>query len=462
MVGWYPAGYHAGTMRSLLVLPAMLTACPGPGDSAALEDCTRVDEGIGSIVHVCWEQPEDGTIDLSYRVKDEAWRPTLAVPFETGPHQLPLLGLPFDVEVEWEIHLNGELIARGSLHTDPLPADIPQPRLLVSEPALLDPESPWLLTSIDQPNEIGTPDLTWLIVLDRQGRVVWALDTPRGWITMHPRTSADGEAILMDLNSHLGTFDRGATSQVRRLGLDGGVQQTWDTPGLHHPFTQLPDGSIAWGAWGEGLETLEILDPEGRQRTLWACEGYHDDRDLAGVPCSSNTLSWSEERGAFLFSFYTTHTVVEIDGESGETRAWFGQIPGGWSFDPPESAFDWQHGAYLTQAGTLLATMRAPGDPEQSVAREYALHPDEQRLEQLWSYGLGEGIYAPELGEAVRLPGGNTLINYGSGLRIREVTPEGALAWDLSFDRGSLLGRSEPLEDLYALWPELDDPDQGR
>ena len=56
------------------------------------------------------------------------------------------------------------------------------------------------------------------------------------------------------------------------------------------------------------------------------------------------------------------------------------------------------------------------------------------------------------MGEAHRLPNGNTLHNYGSNARLREVTPEGQVVWDVQWS-GSLIARSTPIEDLYALMP---------
>ena len=55
-------------------------------------------------------------------------------------------------------------------------------------------------------------------------------------------------------------------------------------------------------------------------------------------------------------------------------------------------------------------------------------------------------------GEAHRLPGGNTLHNYGSAARLREITPDGEVVWDADWDAG-YMGRSEPVADLYALAP---------
>ncbi len=454
MVWLYPSGYHAGTMRrATTTLALLLSGCPGPRDSAAPADCTRVDTTVGSIVHVCWDQPSEGTVNLHYRVAGEDWRPTLVAPLEAGQQELPLLGLPFGVSVEYRATLDGEPLCEGVIDTAPLPPTLPHIELLTADPEAWDPDSPWLLASIDHLNEAGTSAGTWVFITDRLGRIVWALETPAQRMSLHPRISADGAAILMDLNSHFGVFDRGAASQVQRLGIDGLVQQTWDTPGLHHPYTDLPDGSLAWGAWGEGLETLEVIDPSGAQRSLWDCAEYHAAQGMPGTNCSSNTLEHDAASDRFLFSFYTTHTVVEIDASNGETQRWFGQMPGSWGFEPADSAFVWQHGARYTEGGTLLASMRLDATSDETVVREYSLDSASETLREIWSFGEGQGLYAPELGEAVRLPGGNTLHSYGTGARIREVSPDGTVVWDLAFSPGSWLGRATPVENLYALWP---------
>lgn len=441
-----------------LLIPLLVCGCPPRDDTGVDALSVRIDADIGSLVWVSWEQAEADTMVVEYSFDGGARTSTPQVELEPGPQQLPLLGIPFDAEVELVLHRVATFGAvetqTATIHTDPLPAGLPEPTLLAADSSLYDPTTPWLLTSIDKPGDVGTPEATWTIILDRDGRVVWALETPAFRLTMHPRISADGRAILMDLNSHMGTFDRGAASQVQRVGIDGGLQATWDTPGLHHPYTDLPDGSLAWGAWGDDLETLELLDPDGAQRTLWDCADYHAAQGMPETNCSSNTISWDPASERFLFSFYTTHTVVEIDGASGETTRWFGQMPGGWTFEPEDSAFVWQHGAYLTAEGTLLCSMRAPDGAEETVAREYRLDAHSETLQEIWSYGLGQDLFAPELGEAYRLPGGNTLLNYGSGTHIREVTPSGATAWELSFATGSLLGRSTPIDDLYALLPD--------
>jgi len=134
----------------------------------------------------------------------------------------------------------------------------------------------------------------------------------------------------------------------------------------------------------------------------------------------------------------------------------YSQHTDAWAFDPPETAFWWQHGCYYTEEGTLLTSSYVAEDDDELVVREYTLDEDAQTLRQVWSYRGDEAVHGETMGEAWRLPGGNTLHNYGEGQRIREVTPDGSVVWDLDFSGGGLLwelGRTTPLEDLYALLP---------
>ena len=58
------------------------------------------------------------------------------------------------------------------------------------------------------------------------------------------------------------------------------------------------------------------------------------------------------------------------------------------------------------------------------------------------------------MGEVHRLPGGNTLHNYGEESRLREVTPDGAIVWEVWWEGDEHIGRSTPFADLYDLAPD--------
>ncbi len=463
MLRWSTVFWSAALPRTCPLLLALgCTACgpgdpldSGPAESSRYGDLqARLHEDFGSLVHATWQQADPGVSWVEYSFQDEEWLAGPSVERGAGLQQQLLLGVPYDVELSWRVvGESGVRSGEQSIHTDPLPEATLQADLLLAEEGL-EPSLRYLLVSLDGRDGTGAPYQAWTFIVDRQGRVVWALDTPAQRTTLLPRISKDGADILVDHNSFWASFDGGAASQVQRMKLEGTLLATYDTPGLHHSFTDLPDGSLAWGSTNGFSEVLALLPPAGEQQSLWSCSAFYQQLGTLGT-CAANTLEHDEASDSFMFSFFSSDSVVQIDASSGETLRWFGQLEGAWGFDPEGSAFWWQHGAHLTDQGTLLlSTADADGaEAGETLAREYELDLEQEQLRQIWSFGAGQGIYAEELGEAHRLPGGNTLHNYGTARHLREIGPQGELLWELHWPEGGGLGRSTAIEDLYALLP---------
>ncbi len=451
---------------ALLLLPLLLLAgrCDGPDTGPDSEPpawepaqglSAELYAEIGSLVTARWEQIEACTGTVAFRFEDEAWRQAPERELPPGDAEQLLLGVPYGAEAEIRLEQRCEGREAWSsepivIATDPLPEGLPHAALISAEDGAWDPGVQYLVTSLDSREDATDPNACWTVIVDRRGRTVWALPSPQQRVTLSPRVGVDGRSILIDHNSYWGIFDSGEASQVQRVDILGQEIERYDTPGLHHPFTELPDGGIAWGAASGMTELLQVLAPGASEpTTLWSCQGFHQSLGSL-LPCSANTLTWSEARGSYLFSFFSTDTVVEIDDE-GSTLRWFGALPGAWAFEPSDSQFFWQHGPVFTDEGTLLlSTLNGePGD--ETLVREYALDEANETLVQVFAFGAGEGIYGDELGEAWRLPGGNTLHNMGTAQRIREITPEGEVVWDLSWSRGSFVGRSEPVGELWGM-----------
>ena len=422
-----------------------------PGDlSDRVSDMSAtIHDEQGSIVVVSWQQLEDAHGWVEYAVEGEGWVRTPAQDLEAGAQEQLLLGIPYGSVVSLRLVETGDAGTATSddvsLATDKLPGGIPEAELLTADADRYDPDRPWLLAGV----------YDWTIILDRQGRVVWASETPLLRSTLQPQPSADGGDLLIDHGSFWGLFDGGARSQVQRMKIDGTVVDTYDTYGLHHPFTELPDGSIVWGAMDGDNETLERLNPDGTQERITSCHALLGSYDGEGY-CGTNTIRYSPEHDSFLWSLYSHDTIFEVDASTGEALHTFGQHEDAWAFDPPESGFWWQHGGHYTEAGTLLLSTYLADEDAELVVREYELDEDAQTLRQVWSFRGDEAVQGETMGEAHRLPGGNTLHNYGQGQRVREVTPDGEVVWDVTWTGGGLvweLGRTSPLEDLYAFAP---------
>jgi len=407
-----------------------------------------IHDDLGSVVVVSWEQLQDERGWVEYSFDAGEWLTSPQLEWASGDQEQVLLGIPYGADVSLrlvnDLEAGPTTSAEVSISTDRLPGSIPTPTVISADSSRYDPDTPFLL--------VGLWD--WTVVLDRQGRVVWALETPAWRGTLQPQPSHDLSTLLIDHGSFWAIFDGGEASQVIRVTMDGTVLQTYDTPGLHHPFTEIADGSIVWAALDGGNETLEKLTPEGQQQRIASCHallGSYGDKGY----CGSNTIRWRESTDSFLYSLYSHDTIFEVDHSTGQALRSFGHHDDAWDFDPPSSAFWWQHGGHYTEAGTLLTSSYRDEDDDELVVREYELDEDTHTLKAIWSYGQGEAVHAETMGEAHRLPGGNTLHNYGSAVRLREVTPEGEVVWDLDWEGNGLdeVGRSTPLEDLYAFAP---------
>ncbi len=451
----------------LLALLSLYLACTGdepgdtqddlPGDSDADTDADtdiplfsdigwELLEDYGSVVRVSWEQGLAAEGHLRFGFDEGVWLQSPQRSFEPGPQEELLLGVPYDTELSFTLVTEQGESEAITAQTGPVPEDLPVPSLLAGDAEAWEPSAPYMLMSL-------SGNTAWTVIVDRAGRVVWMHPTDRLYTTLYARTSHDGRDLLIDYNSYWSRFDGGATSTVLRMKIDGSEQQSHATPGLHHPFLELPDGSLLWGAADGSTETLEQLDSSGVQSTLWSCSDWQQEVGARGV-CQSNTLFYDEAGDRLLYSFWSNETILELDRATGTVLRYFGHEQGAWGFAEGSAPFWWQHGATYTEAGTLMTSSHADDGDVELVVREYALDEEAEELVEIWSFGEGQGVMGYEMGDALRLPGGNTLHNYGAGTRLREVTPEGVVVWDLDWDPGVTLGYSKPLEDLYALAPE--------
>jgi len=410
-------------------------------------------ETMGSILVASWDQDETATSWIEFSVDEGVWLSSPPIERESGMAEELVLGVPFSsdvkVRVAWE---SGGAIAVGetiTAQTADLPDGAPIADSADGDPDQWDNDSPYVLVSTYGVN--SQVDGGWAFIVDRQGRTVWAMPANTFRISLQTQLSHDGTQILIDQNSFWAIFDEGDASQIDRVDIEGNVIATYDTPGMHHPFTELADGSLVWGSVGtRHMDELTKLTPDGTQSILFECTNEH--LGEGHNYCSSNTIYWDETTDTFLYSFYSTNTVLHIDNQSGEVLNAFGHIDDVWEFDPAESAFWWQHGVHFTDTGTLLVSTKNEYNGEETMVREYALDEENQTLVEAWNFGEGEGVFADTMGEADYTTGGNILHNYGSTARLREVTPEGDVVWDIQWT-ADYIGRSTTIPDLYALYP---------
>jgi hypothetical protein len=88
---------------------------------------------------------------------------------------------------------------------------------------------------------------------------------------------------------------------------------------------------------------------------------------------------------------------------------------------------------------------------------EFDIDRDARTLTERFRYTQGPE-WPSAKGMAIRLPNGNTLVNYGTGGVIREVTADGRTVFGVKFDVpggddffNKMVGHNVLLDDLYAL-----------
>jgi len=433
------------------------TGDTGPVPAASLTAVSgAVHAEHGSIVVVSWEQDQAADVWVEYSFEVGSWRQTPLRSEDAGAHQELLLGVPYATDVTWRVvtdNAGGQVSSLDqTTTTDPLPASVPVSSITTYDEAGVDADAEYVLVSVPQnPGNFGDP--WWVLIVDRLGRPVWGRQSDAGRMSMHPRLSWDGTAILHDQNQFWSEFGLGEDGTVQKVRIDGTIVHEWPAPGLHHPHQELPDGSLAYGAFTSYYdESLAVTAPDDSISYLWSCDEWAT--GIGAYPaCASNTLNYDEATDTFLFSFWTLETVIQIDG-AGTALRWFGHAPDSYAFSPVSSTFWFQHGAHLTDAGTLLISTHQTETDKQLVAREYTIDTVAEELVEVWNVGVDQGVIGNQMGDAYRTPGGHTLQTYGTQSRMREYQPDGTVVWDISFPQVSHVGRATALPDLYALAPE--------
>ncbi|MDG1481161.1 MAG: aryl-sulfate sulfotransferase [Myxococcota bacterium] len=446
----------------------LLLACPAePADVSSIfeiEDTAAtpqtgdiiwsINETVGAIIAVSWVQGAPATTWVAFEFDGES---RTSPPKETavGESSALLLGVPYGSTVTFRIvsEADGETTTSEAITAtnDPLPPEVGQPMLLTLDEAAVDPDHPYVFGGIT-PYGNSFYDDWWTVIIDRQGRVVWAIEAPNGFAAMHPRVSYDGSSLLLDRNGFWGSLSTGVEGYIERIKIDGSGE-ILDLPYLRHAYTDLPDGSIVWGAINDGTnETLAKRAPDGTISQLWRCRDYMDENSLGGG-CASNTVTWVEETDTFLYSIFTTEIIIEVDHATGTPLRHFGHIGSEYTFEPEDSVFWYQHNPHFTSDGTLLLSTETSHNEEETVVREYVIDEETKTLTEVWNFGIGDGLWSRNMGEAHRLPNGNTQHNYGETARLREATPDGTVVWDIDWGSPRVIGRTTPIRDLYDFAP---------
>lgn len=467
---------------SILVL-ALLPACDGcdpqPDDSPVDTGDSTIDTlpapvsglsvavnaSVATILELGWTQDEPAALGwVEYRFEGEDWLSSPAAALDAGEHSQALLGIPAEVEVEIRVVNQGDELSYGPLTnatTGVLPAPLSLPTLISYDPTLAS-EHPWVLGSVDVGNSWYRGPY-YSFILDRQGRVVWYHLVTDSRLNLFAQIAADGTHILIDGSTHY-VWDDDVLPTVDRMTLDKRYYEELVFEDMGFSFDEIPGGSILYNAERQHAVLVERY-PDGAEREVFDCTTYALEAGFNQGNCAINSVVYNPDQGTVFWSMYLIDTVIEVDYASGQVVRRFGQVPGGWAFDPPWTEVDYQHYPNYSPDGTVMASTHSRLQPGIQYAHEYVVDTDTQTMVAVWSYGDEVLSYANYGGETFRLADGNTFITYGTDGAIREVTPDKQTAWQLEWPvdpNTHLVGHFSFISDLYALNAGPDDAQGAR
>jgi hypothetical protein len=440
-----------------------------PGDDFVSGVKVAVHPQTSTILVVTWTQAKvsDGVL-LEFSFAGSPLMRSHAKPGVTGAHQDVVLGVPEKTDVTLRIinQVGGTdyktMDYKGTAGA--LPSGLPRPQLISYDAKLASPE-PFVLGAVEDSTG-GCDDLScyydgvfWLFIMDRQARIVWYWADPAGNASSaFPRIARDGEYIAFDKGG-VGDLGLGGTKGVVKMTLDRSYYQEIPLANLNDDIDVTTDGSVLYDVKGD----LHEYTKQGTNRTIWSCSknfpqwtGFED--------CYSNTVNWVPADDSVLMSFPYRSTVVQIDRKAGTVIGQYGNDPGSYTFATAGWKFQFEHSPTITAQGTLLVSSHLPAYPDGSTPgpmhhafEEFTIDRTAKKLTQIWIYSDGTE-WALFKGYNLRLANGNTLVNYGTGGVIREVTADKKTVFQVKFDvptgndyENKMVGNTLYVADLYTL-----------
>jgi hypothetical protein len=294
-------------------------------------------------------------------------------------------------------------------------------------------------------------------LVDREGQPVWASagQDPESSLVSAAWTE-EGMWTLQEARND------SKTTQVVLQSLDGGVLEVYEAADAHHHLTPMPNGGVAWleadardiypyglvygdrvvvAAPGESpveaFNTWDLLGEPSESET-WASNWYLDGFDWT----HANGITYNEVKNSFLLSLAGQSMVLALDADDA-TILWTIE---GQSLSPAEAGFVLQHSPTWTADDTVMLFVNEGVSSIGSYAAEFQVGGS--NATEIWNSGRDTLMATHALGRASRLPGGNTLINYGLSGLLQEVDEDGGSLWQLELTGDWILGQSD-LVNLY-------------
>ena len=375
---------------------------------------------------------------------------------------IPVLGLlPRTRYAMWVVaYGGGKVVGREAMSfiTDTLPSDLPS---FVASGT--DPTPGFVVFSAGR----------YGLVIDNTGRVVWYRRFPNtpglnfqaqptGRYTVRPPTPDPADLEPWVEVDPLGNV-------TRTFGCAGGLQPRF------HDLIAEPGGSY-WVMCDEtrtmdlssigGVANAQVMGTVVQHMSAtgvllfqWNPFEHFAITDLDSLDRSGPLVNWTHGNalnldgdGNLIVSFRSLSELTKIDTRTGAVLWRMGGLRNQFAFEGTSMpAFLRQHGLRLTGrsgAGGTFALLDNAGDSTATRAERYRYDEGSLTASQIASYGSLPAVRTQLGGTTQDLPGGRTLVAFGSGRRVEEYDSLGQVVWRIEGDPGYVF-RAQRIRSLY-------------
>ena len=432
-------------------------------------------EVIPTVATVSWSTDVAGSSQVLYGLDEDL---TLSTPTdETGAtdHAVVVMGLKVGRSYSFQAvteTADGDVLTSdvGTMTVAPAPSAVGALTITVPDPAA-ELDDGFILTSLIQ------EDSNWIVVIDRDGDVVWYLELPARLVTS-VKIPPDGRGFYTIHSDITQTQD---TSQIDWYAIDGSDLTVTPARTGHHDVVMLSDRTYAFIGFefhvfpnygGEAADVagdtiIEI--PEGGteddgERVFRLLDIYTDPQPLCEhqywSAYNTDGKDWShanslmvvpgDESAYYLMSSYLD-TFMKIDRASGEIL-WEMHGPGD-DFTGVGDYDDWSH-PHMSQTydgGFTIFDNGYHRNPSHSRVQEFSFDEGAMTATTGWIYADPEGRFNAVLGDIKKISDDRYMTVWSQFGLLAEIDTDGEVVWQAETALGSAVGRILWVPDLYEL-----------
>jgi hypothetical protein len=258
-----------------------------------------------------------------------------------------------------------------------------------------------------------------------------------------------------------------------RVKMDGTGEKSYNLSGRHHDVLILPDETVVYMQYetsGTGTcDSIMEMDPEtGQSQEVFKVRDHFSQLASSGEWCHSNAINYVPAEDAYYMSVLNQNMIIKWNRSSGELQWAFG----GTVSDYPNASWNAQHQHHILPDGILFFNnrgMNAAAPPASgsgddpavggmfmsgpSHALEWTLNEESPKTASLvWDYSSGS-LNSMSMGDAKRMPNGNTLFTVSTQGIIQEVNSSKSVVREINFN-GANIGYANRVSSLYDPPPE--------